>query len=77
MIKQLLTKKLIIKGINGLGPIGRIAPYPMEPMNFWPCPLALMNIDAKIILKKNTIRLEFNNTFEKNHSLGCLGGSIS
>ena len=35
---QLLTKKLIIKGINEIDPtvlLGHIAPYTMEPVNFW------------------------------------------
>ena len=38
MTCQLLTKKLIIKGINEIGPtvlLGHIAPYTMELVNFW------------------------------------------
>ena len=39
MACQLLTKKLIIKGIHEIGPtvsLGHIAPYTMELVNFWP-----------------------------------------
>lgn len=38
MTCQLLTKKLIIKGTNEIGPtvlLGHIAPYTMELVNFW------------------------------------------
>lgn len=38
MTCQLLTKKLIIKSINEIGPTGlagHIAPYTMELVNFW------------------------------------------
>lgn len=38
MTCQLLTKKLIIKGINEIDPtvlLGHVAPYTMEPVNFW------------------------------------------